>query len=238
MLSNIDTAFNLNFWVWVPVIVIVLGISIGKPTVPMMLLSSLVAMFVGVFNNGFEIVDAFNVTMQGFNINMTGLAESDASSSMVELLQRGGIMSMTEIVVTIFCGYAFAGIVEASGSLKVILTTISSKVSKDSHLILVTIAGSLILVFAAGVASVVIIMIGVLLMDMYNERNLDRVNLSRTLEDCGTMVLPFIPWGTSGIYYRDLLGVSLGDFFWWAVPCYLCVFFAAFYGITGIGIKK
>ncbi|MCJ1779221.1 Na+/H+ antiporter NhaC [Mammaliicoccus sciuri] len=238
LLSNIDTAFNLNFWVWVPVIVIVLGISIGKPTVPMMLLSSLVAMFVGVFNNGFEIVDAFNVTMQGFNINMTGLSESDVSSSMVELLQRGGIMSMTEIVVTIFCGYAFAGIVEASGSLKVILTTISSKVSKDSHLILVTIAGSLILVFAAGVASVVIIMIGVLLMEMYNERNLDRVNLSRTLEDCGTMVLPFIPWGTSGIYYRDLLHVSLGDFFWWAVPCYLCVFFAAFYGITGIGIKK
>lgn len=238
LLSNIDTAFNLNFWVWVPVIVIVLGISIGKPTVPMMLLSSLVAMFVGVFNNGFEIVDAFNVTMQGFNINMTGLSESDVTSSMVELLQRGGIMSMTEIVVTIFCGYAFAGIVEASGCLKVILTTISSKVSKDSHLILVTIAGSLILVFAAGVASVVIIMIGVLLMEMYNERNLDRVNLSRTLEDCGTMVLPFIPWGTSGIYYRDLLHVSLGDFFWWAVPCYLCVFFAAFYGITGIGIKK
>ncbi|RIN98371.1 Na+/H+ antiporter NhaC [Mammaliicoccus sciuri] len=238
LLSNIDTAFNLNFWVWIPVIVIVLGISIGKPTVPMMLLSSLVAMFVGVFNNGFEIVDAFNVTMQGFNINMTGLSENDASGSMVELLKRGGIMSMTEIVVTIFCGYAFAGIVEASGSLKVILTTISSKVSKDSHLILVTIAGSLILVFAAGVASVVIIMIGVLLMEMYNERNLDRVNLSRTLEDCGTMVLPFIPWGTSGIYYRDLLHVSLGDFFWWAVPCYLCVIFAAFYGITGIGIKK
>ncbi|MDT3993934.1 Na+/H+ antiporter NhaC, partial [Mammaliicoccus fleurettii] len=238
LLNNIGEAFNLNFWVWLPVIVIVAGISIGKPTVPMMLLSSLVAMFVGVINNGFEIVDAFNVTMNGFDIGMTSLSSNEVSNSMVDLVKRGGIMSMTEIVVTIFCGYAFAGIVEASGSLKVILTTISSKVSKDSHLILVTIAGSLILVFAAGVASVVIIMIGVLLMDMYNERKLDRVNLSRTLEDCGTMVLPFIPWGTSGIYYRDLLHVSLGDFFWWAVPCYLCVFFAAFYGITGIGIKK
>ncbi|MEB7724340.1 Na+/H+ antiporter NhaC [Mammaliicoccus fleurettii] len=238
LLNNIGEAFNLNFWVWLPVIVIVAGISIGKPTVPMMLLSSLVAMFVGVINNGFEIVDAFNVTMNGFDIGMTSLSSNEVSNSMLDLVKRGGIMSMTEIVVTIFCGYAFAGIVEASGSLKVILTTISSKVSKDSHLILVTIAGSLILVFAAGVASVVIIMIGVLLMDMYNERKLDRVNLSRTLEDCGTMVLPFIPWGTSGIYYRDLLHVSLGDFFWWAVPCYLCVFFAAFYGITGIGIKK
>ncbi|MBO3061725.1 Na+/H+ antiporter NhaC [Mammaliicoccus fleurettii] len=238
LLNNIGEAFNLNFWVWFPVIVIVAGISIGKPTVPMMLLSSLVAMFVGVINNGFEIVDAFNVTMNGFDIGMTSLSSNEVSNSMLDLVKRGGIMSMTEIVVTIFCGYTFAGIVEASGSLKVILTTISSKVSKDSHLILVTIAGSLILVFAAGVASVVIIMIGVLLMDMYNERKLDRVNLSRTLEDCGTMVLPFIPWGTSGIYYRDLLHVSLGDFFWWAVPCYLCVFFAAFYGITGIGIKK
>nr|WP_263314916.1 Na+/H+ antiporter NhaC [Mammaliicoccus sp. Marseille-Q6498] len=238
LLNNIDSAFNLNFWVWLPVIVIVAGISIGKPTVPMMLLSSLTAMFVGVLSNGFDIVDAFNVTMNGFDISMTNLSSNDASNSMVDLVKRGGIMSMTEIVVTIFCGYAFAGIVEVSGSLKVILSTISSKVTKDSHLILVTIVGSLILVFAAGVASVVIIMIGVLLMEMYNERKLDRVNLSRTLEDCGTMVLPFIPWGTSGIYYRDLLHVSLGDFFWWAVPCYLCVIFAAFYGITGIGIKK
>lgn len=238
LLSNIDHAFNLDFWVWLPVIVIVAGISIGKPTVPMMLLSSLVAMFIGVLNNGFGIVDAFNVTMNGFDLNMTTLSSDEASKSMTELVKRGGIMSMTEIVVTIFCGYAFAGIVETSGSLEVILKTISNKVSKDSHLILVTIAGSLLLVFAAGVASVVIIMIGVLLMDMYNERGLDRVNLSRTLEDCGTMVLPFIPWGTSGIYYRDLLHVSLGDFFWWAVPCYLCVIFAAFYGITGIGIKK
>ena len=54
LLSNIDTAFNLNFWVWIPVIVIVLGISIGKPTVPMMLLSGilvslLTAAFVGLF---------------------------------------------------------------------------------------------------------------------------------------------------------------------------------------------
>lgn len=238
LLSNIEAAFNLNIWVWLPVIVIIIGISIGKPTVPMMLLSSLVAMFVGVINNGFNVADAFNVTMNGFNLGMTSLSENEASQSMIDLVKRGGIMSMTEIVVTIFCGYAFAGIVEKSGSLKVILNTISSRVSKDSHLIFVTIIGSLVLVFAAGVASVVIIMVGVLLMDMYNERKLDRVNLSRTLEDCGTMVLPFIPWGTSGIYYRDLLDVTLGDFFWWAIPCYLCVIFASIYGATGIGIKK
>ena len=40
---------------------------------------------------------------------MTSLSNNDASNSMVELVKRGGIMSMTEIIVTIFCGYAFGG---------------------------------------------------------------------------------------------------------------------------------
>lgn len=94
------------------------------------------------------------------------------------------------------------------------------------------------MVLAAGVASVVIIMVGVLFMQMYDKMDLDRVNLSRTLEDSGTMIIPLIPWGTSGIYYTQQLGVGVGQFFIWAVPCYLCVLFALFYGFTGIGIKK
>ena len=53
----------------------------------------------------------------------------------------------------------------------------------------------------AGVATGVIIMVGVLMMDTYNKMGLDRSNLSRTLEDSGTMIIPLIPWGTSGIYY-------------------------------------
>ena len=62
--------------------------------------------------------------------------------------------------------------------------------------------------------------------------------LSRTLEDSSTMVLPLIPWGTSGIYYAQQLNVSVGEFFIWTVPCYLCAFIAIVYGFTGIGIKK
>ena len=52
-------------------------------------------------------------------------------------------------------------------------------------------------------------MVGVLMKDMFVSRNLDKSNLSRTLEDSSTMVLPLIPWGTSGIYYTQQLGVSV-----------------------------
>src|SRR5699024_54877 len=143
------SVIHLYSSLWVPLIVIFIWLCIVMLFVLMLLLLSVVFMIVGIFNIFFYLVDAFNVTMNGFDISMTSLSNNDASNSMVELVKRGGIMSMTEIIVTIFCGYAFAGIVEASGSLKVILSTISSKISKDSHLIFVTIAGSLILVFAA-----------------------------------------------------------------------------------------
>ena len=94
------------------------------------------------------------------------------------------------------------------------------------------------LVFAAGVASIVIIMVGVLMKEMFEERHLSQTVLSRTLEDSSTMVLPFIPWGTSGIYYAHQLNVSVNDFFIWTVPCYICAIIAVIYGFTGIGIKK
>lgn len=94
------------------------------------------------------------------------------------------------------------------------------------------------MVFAAGVASIVIIMVGVVMKDMFEDMGLNRSNLSRTLEDASTMVLPLIPWGTSGIYYAQQLNVPVDQFFIWTVPCYLCAILAVFYGFTGIGIKK
>ena len=61
-------------------------------------------------------------------------------------------------------------------------------------LILITVVCCLMLVFAAGVASIVIIMVGVLMKEMFEKMDLSRSVLSRTLEDSSTMVLPLIPW--------------------------------------------
>src|SRR5699024_1201083 len=115
-----------------------------------------------------------------------------------------------------------------------------------------TILASTIIVFTSGVATISIIMIGVLLKDKYIEQGLHTKNLSRTLEDAGTMLLPFVPWGVSGVFYLEILGVSVGEYWIWAIPCYLCIVFAMIYAIpcylcivfamiyakTGIGLAK
>ncbi|HCZ0624808.1 TPA: Na+/H+ antiporter NhaC family protein [Staphylococcus aureus] len=221
-------------------IILAVGIIVGSwmfsGTVPAMLISSFSAIIVGTFNHHFKMTDGFKATFSGFNDSM--IHQSHISSSVKSLLEQGGMMSMTQILVTIFCGYAFAGIVEKAGCLEVLLTTISKGIHSVGSLICVTVICCIALVFAAGVASIVIIMVGVLMKDLFEKYQVSRSVLSRTLEDSSTMVLPLIPWGTSGIYYTNQLHVSVGEFFIWTVPCYLCAIIAIIYGFTGIGIKK
>ncbi|MEP9819367.1 Na+/H+ antiporter NhaC [Staphylococcus sp. KY49P] len=238
LLNELSQIYNINIFVWLPLIIIIICLLIKISTVPAMLISSLSAIIVGVFNNGFNVVDGFKATFDGFNKGMVSSSNGELTDRAIGLIEQGGIMSMTEIVVTIFCGYAFAGIVEKAGCLDVILNKISKNINSVGQLILATVLGGIMMVLAAGVASVVIIMVGVLLLEMYNKMGLDRTNLSRTLEDSGTMIIPLIPWGTSGIYYTQQLGVTVDQFFIWTVPCYLCIVFALFYGFSGIGIKK
>ena len=228
LLHELDKVYNINLIVWIPLVVIAVCLFLRVSTVPSMLISSLSALIVGTFNNHFNIVDGLKAMFEGFNHSMVN--QSHLSKNVTTLIEQGGMMSMTEIIVTIFCGYAFAGIVEKAGCLDVMLNTVSKGVKSVGTLILITVVCSLMLVFAAGVASIVIIMVGVLMKEMFEKMNLSRSVLSRTLEDSSTMILPLIPWGTSGIYYSHQLNVSVGDFFIWTVPCYLCALIAITYG--------
>lgn len=236
LLSELAQIYQINIWVWVPLIVIIVCLLFKMATVPAMLISSFSAIIVGTFNHHFKMTDGFKATFSGFNDSM--IHQSHISSGVKSLIEQGGMMSMTQILVTIFCGYAFAGIVEKAGCLEVLLTTISKGIHSVGSLICITVICCIALVFAAGVASIVIIMVGVLMKDLFEKYQVSRSVLSRTLEDSSTMVLPLIPWGTSGIYYTNQLHVSVGEFFIWTVPCYLCAIIAIIYGFTGIGIKK
>ncbi|MCS4580146.1 Na+/H+ antiporter NhaC [Staphylococcus aureus] len=236
LLSELAQIYQINIWVWVPLIVIIVCLLFKMATVPAMLISSFSAIIVGTFNHHFKMTNGFKATFSGFNDSM--IHQSHISSSVKSLLEQGGMMSMTQILVTIFCGYAFAGIVEKAGCLEVLLTTISKGIHSVGSLICITVICCITLVFAAGVASIVIIMVGVLMKDLFEKYQVSRSVLSRTLEDSSTMVLPLIPWGTSGIYYTNQLHVSVEEFFIWTVPCYLCAIIAIIYGFTGIGIKK
>jgi NhaC family Na+:H+ antiporter len=239
--TTLDMMYNWNIILLIPPIIVLYGAISKKPTVPTMLAASLVALIVGTFVQGFSIVDGLKATVSGFNVSMVNVPGFDpdtASKSIINLLNRGGMMSMADMVIIIFCAMAYAGIVQSTGCLEVILKSFEKKIKSTGQLILVTIASSVIMVSAVGLASVSAIFVGELFTDTYKRKGLHTKNLSRTIEDAGTMIVSIIPWSGSGLFYLATLGVPATEYWIWAIPCYLGIVFAAIYGFTGIGITK
>ena len=106
MLKELSTIYNINFFVWLPLIIIIVCLLFKISTVPSMLISSVSAIVIGAFNNGFKVTDGFKATFDGFNKSMVPNLHGSLSEKAINLIEQGGMMSMTEIVVTIFCGYA------------------------------------------------------------------------------------------------------------------------------------
>lgn len=240
LIQNLEQLYHFNPLMFLPAIIILVGSIMKKPTVPLMLISSIAAIFVGVFTNGMDISDGFNSMISGFTPDMFVDPTSEAATSpeIVTLVTRGGITSMMNVVITIFCGYAFAGIIDMIGCLDVILNSFTHKIKTPRQLIFATMVCSTILVFTAGVASISILVTGLLLIDAYKQMGLHTKNLSRTLEDAGTMFLPFVPWGASALFYIEILGVGPGKYWMWCIPCILAIVFEIVYVIFGIFIVK
>ena len=72
----------------------------------------------------------------------------------------------------------------------------------------------------------------------FDQFGLHRKNLSRTLEDAGTCVVPLVPWAVAGTYMANTLGVSTIQYLPWSVLCYSSFVFAIIFGFTGLTIKK
>lgn len=83
-----------------------------------------------------------------------------------------------------------------------------------------------------------IIIPGELFKETYEEKGLHAKNLSRTLEDSGTVVVPLVPWSMAGVYMASTLGVPVIEYAPWAILCYTGFIFAIICGYTGIGIEE
>ena len=88
-----------------------------------------------------------------------------------------------------------------------------------------------------GSSYLAILVPGELFKGAFDEFKLHGKNLSRTLEDAGTCVVPLVPWAVAGTYMANTLGVPTLEYLPWAVLCYTSFIFAIIFGYTGITIR-
>ncbi|WP_026859871.1 Na+/H+ antiporter NhaC [Jeotgalicoccus psychrophilus] len=241
MLTTLSTMFNWNLLLLLPPVIILFGAIKKYPTLPIIIFSSIIAAILGMFIQDFTLKDVFASAVTGFDVSMVNKTGFDSAAVIPEVLDlehQGGMQSMTSVILIAFSAFAFAGIMTKSGALEVIIEQLLKFVKRTGDLILTTVISCLTMALVTGNSYLSIIVPGEMFKDTYKLKGLAAKNLSRTLEDSGTVVVPLIPWSSAGVFMAGTLGIPTLSYAPWAVLCYVGFIFAIILGYTGIGIAK
>ncbi|MEC8328301.1 MAG: Na+/H+ antiporter NhaC [Pseudomonadota bacterium] len=167
----------------------------------------------------------------GFSI-ITGDAKMDS------LLSGGGMSGMLNTTWLIICALMFGAVMEKVGLLKVFVSSILKIAKSTGSLIASTIATCIGTNLIAADQYMAIVMPGRMYKEEYEKRGLANVNLSRTLEDGGTITSPLIPWNTCGAYMQSVLLINPLDYAMYAFFNLINPLLAIIYAYLGIKILK
>lgn len=241
MLSTLSQMFDWNILLLLPPIIVLVGSITKKPTLPTIIFSSIVAALISKFYQGFSLENIFASAVTGFDVSMVekaGFAADSVIPEVTDLVNQGGMQSMTSVILIAFSAFAFAGIITKAGALEVIMDALLRFVRKTGDLILSTVISCITMALVTGNSYLSIIVPGELFKETYKKKKLKAKNLSRTLEDSGTVIVPLVPWSSAGVYMAGVLGVPTLSYAPWAIVCYSGFIIAIILGYTGIGIAK
>ncbi|MDN6158988.1 MAG: Na+/H+ antiporter NhaC, partial [Brevibacterium sp.] len=239
--GTLSSLFDFNVLLLLPMLIILGGAILKLPTLPTIIGSSLAAGILAAIFQKVSVESIFASTVDGFTPDMLEVGQETIDGldpDVTELVTQGGMASMTGVILIAFSAFAFAGIMSKSGALETIIRSLLKFVKRTGDLVLSTVLSCITMAVVTGNSYLSIIVPGELFKKAYADRGLDAKNLSRTLEDSGTVVVPLVPWSSAGVYMAGVLGVSVLDYAPWAVFCYVGFAFAIILGYTGIGIVK
>ncbi|MBO9129773.1 Na+/H+ antiporter NhaC [Bacillus sp. 165] len=220
-------------WVTLLPVAIVLILALKRvPAIPTLLagiVSGIVLLFV--FHPDTTMQSLVSIIQDGFKSD-TGIKEID------RLLTRGGIQSMMWSVSLILLSLGMGGLLYEFGMIEQLIQAIAQLVRSTGKLICSTAFTAIGINILLGEQYLSIILTGRAFGESFDKLGLERKNLSRVLEDAGTVVNPLIPWSVSGIFLSGILGVSVMEYLPFTFFCLLCPVITMLLGFTGIGISK
>ena len=261
ILSAIDSTFNISGWLFiVPVVVVVLIVK-KMPALPALLIGTLLgAVFALIFQPDLVAQAAASASLDGklyddflglspsFTNGFIGTMQAmfgdlsfttgNATLDDEGLLSSSGMYGMLGTIWLILSAMIFGGVMEGSGMLKKIASVIISKVKSTGSLVTSTVGTCVFFNATASDQYLAIVVPGRMYADTYREKGLAPENLSRSLEDSGTVTSVLIPWNTCGAYHSSVLGVPTGTYFIYCFFNIISPFMTILVAYTGYKIKK
>lgn len=240
----LENLFNLSPLLFIiPAVVIALIIK-RVPAAPSLAVGSLLAIvFAFIFQgdllqfikseNGIESNYALILTTLGTNISIP-----NDNAVLADLLSSRGMKGMLDTIWLILCAMIFGGVMDKSGCLPVITRSMLKLATGRTSLIGTTAASSIFMNFTASDQYLAIVVPGKMYAEAYRKQGLHPVNLSRTLEDAGTVTSVLVPWNTCGATQASVLGISTLVYWPFCFFCLISPIMTVFVAAIGYKIRK
>lgn len=224
--SSLAENYHLSIITLLPAVVVIAAAVMKQPAIPTIFTGIVVASLIAFFMQDVSVSVIFNVLQDGFKSN-TGYDAID------QLLSKGGLMSMTWVITLTIFALAFIGSIEHYGTLRAIMAKVNNVVKSRFGLMTTTYTSVLGVGTIIGDAYTTLVLPGRLLKDKYREMGYKRTLLTRSIEDCGTLLSPLIPWNMGGVFVASTLGIATLTYAPYAFACWLSPLFGILWMLLG-----
>lgn len=239
LLASINNTFNISPLLFiVPIVVIAMILLKTKPLIALVAGVVLAAIFSFIFQ-----ADVLNTLADSSfkaitNAILTDTQVTTDNKKLTELFSAGGMNGMIWTILLIVCAMVFGGIMDAIGALAKITKALLSIATSVFGLFTSTVLSCLGLNVIASDQYLALVIPGKMFKKAFEDKGLAPENLSRTLEDSGTVTSVLIPWNTCGAYQASVLGVGVGEYAIYAVFNYLSPFMTLLFAAFRIKIRE
>ena len=226
MVDGLSGGFALSGWLLLPPL-LVLGLVVARvPALPALIVGVVVGGVAASVLQGVSFSNLLSMAYEGY-VSETGFAAVD------DLLSRGGMSSMYGTIGIIVCAMCFGGVMERAGMLHRIAAAILGRAKSRGGLVGATLGTCVGINLVASDQYLSIVVPGRMYRGAYEQAGLQAKNLSRCLEDGGTLTSPLIPWNSCGAYMFATLGVFPLAYLPFAFLNLLNPLISLLYGYTG-----
>lgn len=246
ILASIEKSFKITPWLFlVPVAVIFLIVKKAPPLLALLIGTLLGAVFALIFqpevvatiggSQALNFESGYKGILNAITIKTSVASDNEALS---DLFSAKGMAGMLGTIWLIVCAMVFGGIMDGIGALSRITKSLLGMAKTTFGLFASTVGSCLALNVTASDQYLAIVVPGKMFAKAYADRGLAPENLSRTLEDSGTVTSVLIPWNTCGAYHSGVLGVSVLDYMFFAIFNWLSPIMTLIFAGLGIKIKQ
>lgn len=245
LLNAISEKFNISLALFlVPLLVLIMIVKKTPPLIALVIGTLVGALFSLIFQpqiiselsgvTNSSLIDSYMVIMN----TITGEINIETNNEILnDLFSTGGMLGMMNTIFLVIGTMVFGGVMDAIGALKTISKALLKWADNIFKLFASTVASCLALNVSASDQYLSIVVSGKMFEKAFEDKGLAPENLSRTLEDSATVTSALIPWNSCGAYHSSVLGVSVGEYFIYAIFNWISPFMTLLYAALRIKIR-